>query len=41
MDLDGASTDTIAGSWPKDGVGGTLVEGPVGDEGMYILVDVN
>ena len=32
MDLDGTSTDTIEGSWPKVGVGGTLVEGPVGDK---------
>ena len=32
MDLDGASTDTFEGSWPKDGMGGTLVEGPVGDK---------
>ena len=41
MDLDGASTDTIEGSWPKVGVGGTLVEGHVGEEGMHVLVDVN
>ena len=32
MDLDGASTDTIERSWPKEGVGGTPTEGPVGDE---------